>query len=739
MIKAMCVSIALLLAVVPSAGAEEKVVRLDNVVVTGKKLVRPTKETGETVYTGSEITREGLAAQGARATVSVYEAIDNLPGVNAESVDPYGLGAEQKNIRVRGVRGYFSAMTVAGVPNWGGNPMGPREYIYDTENIESIAVYKGAVPADLGTGVGARGGALELRPRWPGDETAADIRQSIGGNGYTRTFLRLDAGALPAVNTRLAVSGSYTDAEKWKGPGDLGPRHNASFMLRQPYRGDDEIQLWFNYNDVKQDLYRPLAYAQVQRLGDNYKTDYNETLTGVKAQDIYYYQYNRGDYVNRDAIGVIPVTLSGGWKLNFKPYYSSEGTEILGGSTSQGGTVQRRSRDIRRYGLISQVDSDWQWGTAAFGYGYEANDMKIVTQVFDAGTLAFKGYGMYTENDGDGILHSPYLKLAGSAGRLDWQAGMKYFYYKDPASQGYTSPAPAYALVKAPDLYREEKVYQQWLPTIGLNYSLTERFSLYTSYGRNMIRPYSYMPLITLYNQQRAAFQAAGVTLNDLFEGYDSEITDSVELGARWRSDLMEIMPTVFYAKHQNLLTNVYDPRVVVGGKGVNYNQNVGKATGYGLELETNFFLGDHVTFFFNPTVTSLTYDENVVYGGTLMDIQGKQVVDTPRWMIKSGLILSYGDFRVIPMLRYLDERYGDSENTEKVDAYTVADLKIDYTPTRRPAFLDTLKVSLELSNFFSTEYVSLLTAGDYTLTGGGNNYYVGAPFTALLTVSLGI
>jgi hypothetical protein len=46
-------------------------------------------------------------------------------------------------------------MTVEGVPNWGGNPIGPRDYIYDTENFQGIAVYKGATPADLGTGVGA--------------------------------------------------------------------------------------------------------------------------------------------------------------------------------------------------------------------------------------------------------------------------------------------------------------------------------------------------------------------------------------------------------------------------------------------------------------------------------------------------------------------------------------------------------------------------------------------------------
>jgi len=219
----------------------DKVV-LEDVVVTGTKLVTPTKQTNETVYTGSEITRDGVGALGSKAAVSVYEAINILPGVTVESIDPYGLAAEQKNIRVRGVRGFLGAMTVAGVPNYGGNPMGPREYIYDTENFDSIAVYKGAVPADLGTGVGARGGAVELRPRWPEQEFGISLNQGIGTNNYSRSFIRLDSGSLPQTGTGLSLSLSHTDAEKWKGPGDLGPRKNANLMVRQPIPTGDEVK-----------------------------------------------------------------------------------------------------------------------------------------------------------------------------------------------------------------------------------------------------------------------------------------------------------------------------------------------------------------------------------------------------------------------------------------------------------------------------------------------------------------
>ncbi|MGE0083927.1 MAG: TonB-dependent receptor [Desulfococcaceae bacterium] len=714
------------------ANAEEAAkdtVYMEEITVVGEKLVTPTRQTNETVYTGSEITKKGIEAQGAKAAVSVYESLNMVPGINVESIDPFGLAAEQKNVRIRGVRGYLGAMTVEGVPNYGGNPMGPREYIYDTENFDSIAVYKGAVPADLGTGVGARGGAVELRSRWPEKEFGFDFSQSFGENRYSRTFARIDSGALPRIGTGLALSYSYTDAEKWKGPGDLGPRHNIGVMLSQPVRDKDEIKIWFNANELDQSFYKSLSYTEVQDLGKNYENDYNENLTGIKAQDINYYKYNSGEYANRDMLAIVPVTLSDALRMTFKPYYSLEDSEILNGSTSQGGLITKRIRDIERYGLISQFDAKFSWGTAALGYWFESSDMIIRTQNYDPVTFAFKGHGMHMESDDNGIVHSPYAKLSGNIGKFNWQAGLKYFWYKDPASQGYTSSAPNYELIKADDLYREENEYDELLPTLGVSYFLSDSMELYTAYGRNQIRPYAYVPIVNIYNQNRAKFLAAGVTLNDLFDGYDMEISDNFELGARFRNEWMEIMPAFFYAKHDNLLTTVYDPRV-----NLSYAQNIGKATGYGIDLETNFYLHKNLTFFLNPAYTVLTYDKDLTYQGNTLDTEDRQVTDTPEWSVKTGLIFSYKDFEVVPMVRWLDKRYGDAEHKEEIDDYIVADLKLSYT-RKKLSFIEALKVSLEFSNIFDEEYVSVINSSDDTRA-GSTSYYVGAPFTSMLTVS---
>ena len=141
------------------------------------------------------------------------------------------------------------------------------------------------------------------------------------------------------------------------------------------------------------------------------------------------------------------------------------------------------------------------------------------------------------------------------------------------------------------------------------------------------------------------------------------------------------------------------------------------------------------LTLFVNPTYTALTYDEDLTYQGNTLDTKGKQVVDTPQWYVKTGLIFSYRGFEVIPMIRYIGSRYGDAEHKERIDDYFMADMKVSYTK-KNLFFIEALKVSLEFLNIFDNEYVSVINAMDDSRA-GKTSYYVGAPFTALLKVAL--
>lgn len=711
-------------------------VQLPGVLVTEDRIITPTRQIDETVSTGSEVSNKGIELQGPKAETSVNEAINLLPGLNTESADGRGLGGEQSTMRSRGVKGMLGALTVEGVPNYGGNPIGPRDYLYDLENINTIAVYKGAVPADIGTGVGSRGGAIELRPDWPHEKFGAQLSQSAGTDNYYRTFLRLDSGKLPTVDTRLSGSYSYTQADKWRGPGELGPRHNFNLSLSQPITNKADIKLWYNYNSIKQDLYRALNFTETRNLDANYYKDYNANRSGTGGigvgSDINYYKYNHGDFINRDFLSLITITPTEKFRLTLKPYYSVEDTEILQGVTSSGGQVQKRTRDIERGGFIAETSYGDKQLKGILGHHFEAGTMNIYSQNYaiTAAGLAYRGYGVFASG-GTGYINSPYAKLTGCIDKFSWQAGIKYFKYDEPSSQGYTTgAAPNYALVRAADLDRQARTYDIWLPTVGLSYTINDNLQAYSSYGRNFIRPYSYMPLVNTYNSNRATFQAQGVTLNNLFNGYKLEESDNIDLGLRYKGEYFEISPTFFFGLHKNLLTTVYDPRV-----NLSYQQNVGKATGYGLDLEMNAFVNDYLTIFLNPTWTSLTYDGDITYQGTRLASNGKQVVDTPEWMLKSGIILKLGGFEITPKVRVIGERYGDAEHKEKIDTYAVADLSISYTK-KKVLNLAQLKLALDLSNITDERYVAVINSSDDTRA-GSTSYYQGTPFSAIGSVSV--
>lgn len=700
---------------------------LGTVNIEAEKLITPTKQANETVYTGSEVTQKGIELQGAKGTTSVYEAISVLPGVNVETVDSSGLAVEQSKVRVRGVTSSLGALTVEGIPNYGGNPIGPRDYLYDMENMESLSVYKGGVPSDIGTGVGSRGGAITLHPKWASKEFGVELAQSFGSNDYTKSYFRMDSGIVHESGTRFSGALSYAQADKWRGEGDLGPRINGNISFVQPLGDKAEVKIWYNHNDQEQHLYRPLSYAQISNgnLKSNYNYDYNAVKTGVPAQDIYYYDNNKGSYKNDDFMAVVNYRIDDTFELIFKPYYSLEDSLISQGVTSNGGRIQQRIRDIERYGAITQVDATLEDIKIALGYHYETSLIDVSTKNYTTAG-AYAGMGVVATT-GTTYIHSPYAKISGKQGNVNWQAGVKYFRFEDSPSLGYRSgPSPTYDLIRTPDLDREAQTHTVLAPTLGVSYDFDSSWQAYANYGKNFVRPYSYLPLVSYYQTNRAAFQAIGVSAQDLFDGYGIEESDSFDIGLRFKGDSIEISPTFFYSKHKNLLTTVTNDT----NTSLSYQQNVGKATSYGIETEINFFVDDTTTLFINPTYTHFTYDENI----KRMATKDKYVVDTPKWMGRAGVIYKMGAFEFMPMVRYLGERYGNAINTEKVESAWLADFRAIYTQKN---FYEksTLKLSLELDNLFGKEYISTINANDYET--GTTTYNQGAPRTVMLTMGV--
>jgi iron complex outermembrane receptor protein len=156
----------LILATNSMAGDEDEKVYSLGTITVQDRLILPIKQTGDSLYTGSSVTKKGMELIGTPAETSIYNTLSILPGTNVESLDPYGLS--HSYTRVRGLKDRYIGMTVEGVPNYGIMSIGAREHIYDTQNIKSVSLYKGASPADLGTGSGNRGGGDRIRIKTTG-------------------------------------------------------------------------------------------------------------------------------------------------------------------------------------------------------------------------------------------------------------------------------------------------------------------------------------------------------------------------------------------------------------------------------------------------------------------------------------------------------------------------------------------------------------------------------------------
>lgn len=120
--------------------------------------------------------------------------------------------------------------------------MGARDYIYDLQNFTDISLYKGATPGDIGSGVGTRGGSIVLRPKWSGNKFAGNVGVSLGSDSYRRFSTRIESGKLNASGTALTAATSYGKGDKWRGPGELGPRVNANVTLSHQLRARGGIQ-----------------------------------------------------------------------------------------------------------------------------------------------------------------------------------------------------------------------------------------------------------------------------------------------------------------------------------------------------------------------------------------------------------------------------------------------------------------------------------------------------------------
>ena len=692
--------------------------------------------------TKTKVTEKGINALGPTDKMSVPKAINLIPSVHQESVDPLGLGD---------ISNYHESFRFRGIePTGGGNPSTPINMenvpvsarpggganIYDMENFSSISIYKGGLPANKGFGLTNIGGKIDMEVKRPATDFAFNMKQTLGSHNARRSFLRLDSGLLPS-RTGGFLSYSNTAADKWKGGGD-SDRENAMLGLTQKIGDGLKVEFFSIYNKAEVNPYRPLTFQQAASLGENYNFDFSGN-----PSDYFYYGYNKNKFEDHNLMATIELAVTDNSKLTVKPFYWNDR-----GYYQETITMKNGQNRIRRW----DIDHDLDGVEAEYSLKLDALDLDIgyfyleqerpgpptswkLYQV-SGGTLVFDKWQVLS-NSSHHRQQTPFVSGKYAIGRFQFEAGMKYLNYSMPEITTYNAQgigdvsyetALAMATTVEASASAQSKDFHEVLPNAGVSYILTDSLSCYFSYGRNYGMSVALYPY---FISQKSAFDAKGITLQDLWDNQELEIADNFDFGFRYITEKLYVVPTIYYARHRNKTAIYHDASL-----DATFPAAIFDADAYGFELEAGIMPFKNLSLYASFSYNRFYFSQDISnQAGQIISVDGNQVPDAPEFLAKGIVSYRVGDFTFSPVARYCSSRYGDILQEEKIDGAVVFDFDVTYSKAFPQASIKKMDISLSCNNLFDKEYVSIINTSDYQTL--GSSYQTGAPFTMYATASL--
>jgi iron complex outermembrane receptor protein len=342
-------------AIAQSTGTEAVEESMSEVVVSATR-VRSIGIVGDQNASKSRVSLTGEYLQMQTAGQSVFQSLNQIPGVNFTNNDPYGTSGG--NLRIRGFDGSRVSVTFDGIPlNDSGNYALFTNQMPDSELIDRVDVNLGTTDVDSPT-ASATGGTVAFRTRKPADEFGGLAVISGGEDNYKRAFLMVDTGEWGSLGTKAFFAASYQNYDKFKGPGELEKKQfNAA--VRQDFENENFIQLAMHYNRNRNAFYRNSSEIFFDGYGrdyDNLATCTRDTPTaGVADND---------NFLPTGPAPVAPVPAN-----NDNPLYTGSCTNYYGVRINPGDTGNIREQSLFHLGdsLILTFDASWQYVLANGG------------------------------------------------------------------------------------------------------------------------------------------------------------------------------------------------------------------------------------------------------------------------------------------------------------------------------------------------------------------------------------
>jgi len=807
-----------------STGTEAAEADMTEVVVSATR-VRAVGIMGEQNAPKSRVSLSGEYLDKQLSGQSVFQALNQVPGVTFTNSDPYGTSGG--NLRIRGFDGSRVSVTFDGVPlNDSGNYALFTNQMLDSELIDRVDVNLGTTDVDSPT-ASATGGTVAYKTRKPTEEFGGQAVLSGGGDNYKRAFLRVDSGEFGPWATKAFVAASYQNYDKFKGPGEL-EKKQFNAVVRQDLENDNFVSLAVHYNVNRNAFYRTTSAANYALFGRDYDNldvctrdaptpgaiD-NENATPVatipnvllnsdnpanpsSCSNYYGVRINPSDTGNIRMQSLwhlgekLILTFDPSWQytmangggtttLTEVPVANSADIRVRGNSTAAGvdlngdgdllDTVRfytPNTTNTRRWGatasLIWDINDDnrlrfaytydrarhrqtGQWGPMSptgvpenvfagrEGERVLAADGDIIRgrdrfSIAELNQYALEYRGQFWEDKFTATLgvRAPYFTRelnqycytpnggSGTTGTIG-PAGGVLCTSRQPIqtlANGnviFVTPMTGAAVQFIPP-YSETVKFDDILPNAGLTFKPWENHTFYLSYAEGLSAPRT----DNLYAVVRAP---DGSLVRPTPE---SETTKAYDLG--WRLNAGNTMASVgvYRIDYTNRIVSTFNATL-----GFSEDRNVGDAKIEGFDAQIGHRFGKALTL-----TGSASYNDSELLGSLNPLLDGKQLVETPKWTYAARMDVDVtDDFHVGLQGKKIGDRFATDNNDEVAPGFTVVDLDM-YYGFKVPGF-DSAQVQVNVTNLLDEEYFGNISSG----TGGTSVgfYSIGAPRTVVASL----
>ncbi|MCU6433249.1 TonB-dependent receptor [Undibacterium sp. Jales W-56] len=671
---------------------------------------------------------------------SPLKTLDKLPGVSFQSADPFGAYEWSTRFSVRGFNQNQMGFTLDNVPlgdmSYGNNNGLHISRAISSENIGRVTLSQGA--GAVGTASTSNlGGTVQFFSSNPTDETGFSAAQTIGSNSTYRTFARVDTG-LFAGGTKAYLSVTRQRAEKSKGVGAQDQDQFNSKLVN--IFGENKFTAFFNYSDRRETDYQDMSIEMTNRLGydwDNYAPDWQRAVNAAKG--IYTGKVNSLDDAYYSASGLRKDYLFGSTlenKLGNSTYlkttyyhHTNEGqghwyTPYVASTNGIPIAIRTTEYSIGRDGIIG--DLTWDLNNHSINAGVWAErSLHTVTRNF---------YDVIDGRDTNYFLKNP----TSTGFKQDFTTTTTQLYLQDTVSLmsddlklnfGFKTPK---VTINATSLIGTRASGQivaskTLLPQFGLNYALNKNDEIFASLSQNMR---AFQPGVSgPFSQSQTAFKLSSASIKP-------ETSTTLDLGYRFKHDSFVGSIAAYYAKFEDRLLSVATCAGIVGCPSTFVN--VGKVETNGIEAAALWSLNKDWSWFNSLTYNNSKYKSNYLDNGKVVNIEGTQVVDSPKLMLKTELSYEAGNWFSRIGGKFTDKRFYSYTNDAQVPSYVLANLSAGYKQ-KSFAGLKDFSVQVNVENLLNKQYFSTLGSNGFPKsdpTGTEQTLLTGSPRQFFVTVS---